>query len=193
MKLHSMIIDNFLSDAEGVRAHALKQVFEDITSPMDGVVYPDISLALPPLTAWEMKFKLQSLVRANISKHVEFMRVSKKGVKAPHQAHSDTVMAEYTALVYLSRNEDCKDGATSVLSHVSGMDRHPGTDDAFKIWERDTNVYDQWIVDSRCPMRFNRLYLIRSDLYHRAEPVDGFGNSLENGRLVLTMFFDTEK
>ncbi|MFQ5347644.1 MAG: hypothetical protein ACE5ED_07350 [Rhodothalassiaceae bacterium] len=36
-------------------------------------------------------------------------------------------------------------------------------------------------------MRFNRLVLLRPWLWHTAGP--GFGNSLENGRLVYLMFY----
>ena len=37
------------------------------------------------------------------------------------------------------------------------------------------------------PMRYNRLVLLRPWLWHTAGP--GFGDNLENGRLVYLMFF----
>jgi hypothetical protein len=37
------------------------------------------------------------------------------------------------------------------------------------------------------PMRFNRLLLLRPWLWHTAGP--GFGQTLEDGRLVYLMFF----
>jgi hypothetical protein len=37
------------------------------------------------------------------------------------------------------------------------------------------------------PMRFNRLVLLRPWLWHTSGP--GFGDSVENGRLVYLMFF----
>jgi hypothetical protein len=37
------------------------------------------------------------------------------------------------------------------------------------------------------PMRFNRLVLLQPHYWHTAGP--GFGDSVENGRLVYLMFF----
>ena len=37
------------------------------------------------------------------------------------------------------------------------------------------------------PMRFNRLVLLQPHYWHTAGP--GFGDSLENGRLIYLMFF----
>jgi hypothetical protein len=39
----------------------------------------------------------------------------------------------------------------------------------------------------RVPMRFNRLLLLRPWFWHTAGP--GFGDNLDNGRLVYLMFF----
>jgi len=39
----------------------------------------------------------------------------------------------------------------------------------------------------RRPMRFNRLILLQPHYWHTAGP--GFGDSLENGRLIYVMFF----
>jgi len=44
-----------------------------------------------------------------------------------------------------------------------------------------------WETTMTVPMRFNRLVLLRPWLWHTAGR--GFGDSLENGRLVYLMFF----
>lgn len=45
----------------------------------------------------------------------------------------------------------------------------------------------KWEMTMRVPMRYNRLILLRPWLWHTAG--QGFGDCLENGRLVYLMFF----
>jgi hypothetical protein len=49
---------------------------------------------------------------------------------------------------------------------------------------RDRSKWDRTLA---VPMRFNRLVLLQPQYWHTAGP--GFGDSVENGRLVFLMFF----
>ena len=56
-----------------------------------------------------------------------------------------------------------------------------------KILEKDAGDRSKWELLTTVPMRFNRLVLLRPWLWHTSGP--GFGNSVENGRLIYVMFF----
>ena len=55
------------------------------------------------------------------------------------------------------------------------------------IIEKDSLDDSKWERNMSVPMRFNRLLLLRPWLWHTAGP--GFGDRIENGRLVYLMFF----
>lgn len=195
MDLYSLILDSFLDDFEEFRKHAITRSYAGVTNPSDNVFYPDISIDIPINIQDEIMGKLYVAMSPYIEKgqylhpRVMFMRLSKEGVHVPHQAHTDAVMGQYTFLLYLNAKEDCK-GGTTVLKHKDGMDRDPKTPDQAAVWKRDMNIYNQWEIVGNCEMQPNRGFIIRSELFHRAEPPGGFGNSNNNGRLVLTCFFD---
>jgi len=106
----------------------------------------------------------------------------------------------WSGILYLSRPEDCS-GGTEFFRHVpTGTDRAPvsaeelralGYDsfDAMRMGlvEKDSLDDSKWERTMEVPMRFNRLVLLRPWLWHTAGP--GFGDSLENGRLIFVMFF----
>ncbi len=58
-----------------------------------------------------------------------------------------------------------------------------------EIIEKDSSDDAKWELTMRVPMRFNRLILLRPWLWHTAGPA--FGDSMENGRLVYLMFFES--
>lgn len=196
MKIHSVIIDDFLYDAEDFRKYAVKRSYSGVTNPQDGVVYPDVTIDIPEEIKLEITEKL-SLICGTLTQDyavkvhpkVMFMRLSKKGVHVPNQAHTDKNIADYTLLLYLNVDEECQ-GGTDILEHIEGMKIHPQNEEEKVIWEKDANIPEQWVKVGFCPMKFNRAFLLRSDLFHRAQPVGGFGKTNEDGRLVLTVFFN---
>lgn len=187
MKLHSIIIDDFFDSPFLIRAHAMSNEYADQLSP-DGVTYPDISIEIPEDIKAEFKTKLEALVGGKIKEFTPFLRLSRQGVPVPHQAHTDAILGQWTALVYLNRPEHCI-GGTSLLQHVSGMDTHPETPEQEALWRQDTNDPTKWLSVGGCAMKFNRLFMVDGRLFHRAEPIGGFGDSKDNGRLVMVAFF----
>jgi hypothetical protein len=55
------------------------------------------------------------------------------------------------------------------------------------ILDKDALDRSKWELTMTVPMRFNRLVLLQPHYWHTSGP--GFGNSVENGRLVYLMFF----
>jgi hypothetical protein len=117
------------------------------------------------------------------------MRLSLADVPVPHQAHTDTVMGDFSMMLYMNRAEHCQ-GGTSLVRHVTGMDTDPIDEESQKVWLRDTNIPEMWTPYTRCEMRTNRAFIFRANLMHRAEPLGGFGTDATNGRLVMTAFFN---
>jgi hypothetical protein len=172
-----LVIDNFLPDYDSFRGEAIKSSFAGEINPLDGVMYPDISIAIPDGVRSLIIFRLIEIY-GEIKAGLMFMRLTTKNTDtAPHQAHHDLIMGEYTCLLYMSEG-----GGTSILGHIEGEVTE-------ELWARDTNIYDRWVIKEMIPMKHNRLVVFPSGWMHRAEPVGGFGDCAENGRLVLTFFF----
>lgn len=183
---HSLVIDHFLPDLQGWREWADTATYEDVVNPLDGVSYPGICKDVP---AYGTRKRLESVMGSAVRINTIFTRLSLAGVPVPHQAHTDAVMGQFSLMVYLNRAEHCR-GGTSLVRHVNGMDRNPLDEEQRMTWERDTNIPEMWKPYSMCNMQPNRAFIFQADLMHRAEPIGGFGDSPENGRLVLTAFFD---
>ena len=175
-------IRNFLSDFESFRKHATSQSYAGETNPYDGVFYPDISTGIPEEIQAEIVQKLEARLGIKIKVGLMFMRLMTSHTPTPpHQAHHDKIMGRYTGLLYINEGE----GGTSLLSH-----KEYGVDVPDEVWHRDTNRYDAWDIVDFVRIEPNKMTIIDSDHWHRAEPVQGFGDSPSDGRLVLTVFFD---
>lgn len=172
--------DGFLPSYNLLREYANRAEFKDIESPVDGVVYPGICAEVP--VAIEVESELCRLF-GDVDIQTMFMRLSTEDAKAPHGAHTDSVMGDYSLMLYMG-----DEGGTEFLQHECGMATNPTTQEQEKLWQQDTNQPDKWQVINQCRMRQNRACVFRSDRFHRASP--SYGNNPANGRLVLSAFFN---
>lgn len=171
------ILDNFFEDYAGVLEHVQSLSYKGEVNPVDGVMYPYINTNIPSPR------EVFKYTKGGFS----FLRLSPEGVKAPHQVHTDSVMGKRTLLIYLCEGE----GGTSLVKHrETGAFSNPETPEEQALWERDHNSYDAWDIYRYFEIKPNRAVSFPSNLFHRAEPIEGFGNNAENGRLVLTCFYD---
>jgi len=118
------------------------------------------------------------------------------------KVHIDS--AHWSGILYLSRPEDCR-GGTEFFRHIrTNSDRAPTTAEELRAYgystgaeahkdivEQDSLDDSKWEMIMQVPMRFNRLVLLRPWLWHTASP--GFGDSIENGRLIYVMFFESAR
>jgi len=107
--------------------------------------------------------------------------------------------SQWSGILYLSRPQDCRVGTRFFRHKRTGTDRAPITAteaqamgfasvaEACADVLRDEMKMSAWEQTFEIPMRFNRLVLLRPWLWHTSTP--GFGNSVENGRLIQVMFF----
>jgi len=194
---HLFIIDDFLRNADAVRAEAIS-----LNYSIDG--------RFPGLNSVE-KIRIEGLdqvisnivrepVRAPWAKDFSHAscRLALASDDQPGRIHVD--QSHWSGILYLSRPEDCR-GGTEFYRHLpTGFDRVPMDQESLEaagyssydemkadILERDALDRSKWELTMTVPMRFNRLVLLQPHYWHTSGP--GFGNSAENGRLVYVMFF----
>lgn len=181
--------DDFFPDFEAVREWADNAEYREFKNPVDGVVYPGINVAIPPWLHEQVQQGLELKTGHKPDIKYMFTRLSVRGNKAPHQAHTDSTMGGFSLMVYLNRDADCRGGTSIVRHKESGMFSNPKDQIEEYLWKRDTNKPEKWEILDMCWMAPNRACVFPAQLMHRAEPVGGFGTGPQDGRLVLTAFF----
>jgi hypothetical protein len=194
---HVFVIDDFLSNPDAVRQEALSLNYA-------------VQGRFPGLNSVE-KIRLQGLenvvsalvrepVRAPWTKDFSHgsCRLALAKDDQPGRIHID--QSHWSGILYLSRPEDCQ-GGTEFYRHIrTGTDRVPMDPEGLKrigyssyeelqhdILDKDALDRSQWELTYTVPMRFNRLVLLQPHYWHTSGA--GFGDSIENGRLVYLMFF----
>lgn len=192
------IIDDFLPDPDAFRARALQLTYSKVGNfpgrdSMEKLVIDRLDDAVssimrqPFVADWPVDFA-----------HAKCrLTLASDNDKVP-AVHVDP--SNLSGILYLSRPEDCR-GGTDFFRHVrTGTDRVPMTPPELKaigyssyadmtreIIAEDGKDRSKWELAMTVPMRFNRLVLLQPQYWHTSGP--GFGDSVENGRLVYLMFF----
>lgn len=178
--------DHFFRDIEATRARILDGEFVDIANPFDGAVYPAIRSDIPAEVAHEMASGIEFFMgRPPVIKAI-FSRATYEGLVAENKIHSDVVMGTYAAHAYLSREWPAGAGTSFWTNKTAGMLHKPSLD----VSTIRTNHIEDWDRYLLVQAAFNRMVIHRGDAWHLAEPIGGWGKTPEDGRLVLTAFFD---
>lgn len=197
--MHSslLVVDDFLDNAEGLRAAALR-----LTYPAQQGAFPGRN-SLERINIEGLADEVSHLVGEPLrpidplESHGK-CRITLAADTGRAKVHIDH--SHWSGILYLSRPEDGK-GGTDFFRHLAtNSDRAPMYEEGLghmgfasyeemhrAIIEKDSLDDSKWERNMTVPMRFNRLLLLRPWLWHTAGP--GFGDSLENGRLVYLMFF----
>lgn len=197
MRTSLIVVDDFLDNAEAMRAAALQ------------LTYPDQQGAFPGRNSLE-RINLQGLeqqVSQIVGERLTPLPPPQSHAKCRITLAQDEGRARvhidqgyWSGILYLSRPEDCQ-GGTNFFRHIpTNSDRAPEDGSALarmgfssyedmhrEIIEKDSLDQTKWERTMEVPMRFNRLVLLRPWLWHTAGP--GFGETIEDGRLVYLMFF----
>ena len=194
---HLFVIDDFLRNAEAVRAEALKLRYAV------GGRYPGLN-SVESLKIAGLDEVISNIVREPVRAPWDkdfshgHCRVALASDDQPGRIHID--QSHWSGILYLSRPEDCQ-GGTEFYRHVrTGTDRVPMDQPNLEkigyssyeelqhdILDKDALDRSKWELTMTVPMRFNRLLLLQPHYWHTSGP--GFGDSLENGRLIYVMFF----
>ena len=197
---HVIIIDDFLRDPHAMRNQALGLKYavggrypglnstEKINIPQLNDIVSQLVYE-PVRTPWTPDFSHGSC-RVSLASHNQESQ--------PPRIHID--QSHWSGILYLSLPENCQ-GGTEFFRHIpTGTDHVPLTPEALKktgyasyddfraqVLDKDALDRSKWELSMTVPMRFNRLVLLQAQYWHTSGP--GFGDSLENGRLVYLMFF----
>lgn len=192
-----IIADDFLQNAADIRDLALRLTYP----PQDGA-FPGRN-SLERITIDGLVPQVSRMVGEPLrlldppQSHAK-CRLTLAADKGRAKVHIDK--SHWSGILYLSRPEDCRGGTDFFRHRRTGTERGPTSFEELHamgyasleemhrdIIETDSNDDSAWERTMRVPMRFNRLVLLRPWLWHTAG--EGFGDRLENGRLVYLMFF----
>lgn len=202
MKRSIIIVDNFYSNPDEVRQVALKSKYPE----PDGHTYPGKN-SEEYYYPTEVHQKFETILNRKLIAFSEngYFRSSLKDDTFKQNIHVDP-HSEFGAVCYLNTPEQCVDeGGTSFWIHnKTKMEKCPIDSEVAKLWGYSseyeawwTTVYGEgldrkkWTRYLLSPMRYNRLVIFRSDLWHSHNC--NFGDCLENGRLVQLFFFNPTK
>lgn len=200
-----IIVDNFLEDPHGFRKAALNLDYPELNTKKG---YPGRNssqcIQIPGLEQ-----EISRLVGENLKAKTDAghgrARITLRGDEGAANVHIDP--GYWSGILYLSLPEHCR-GGTDFFRHKAtqterallepedlaalGVTTVEAANEKFNaILTSDTHKMNEWELIMRVPMRFNRLLLLRPWLWHTASP--GFGDRLENGRLIYLLFFDASK
>ena len=191
------VIDDFLRNPHEVRAQALSLKYSV------GGRYPGLNSA-QKLRIEGLDQVISMLVREPVRapwtddfSHGS-CRVALASDEQEARIHID--QSHWSGILYLSRPEDCQGGTEFFRHRRTNSDRVPMDAESLKaagystyeelqkdILDKDALDRSKWEHTMTVPMRFNRLVLLQPHYWHTAGP--GFGDTLENGRLIYLMFF----
>jgi hypothetical protein len=201
MQTSLIVVDDFFDDADSVRNAALR-----LTYPPQQGVFPGRN-SVERLTIQGLDRSISSLVGEPVravnplQSHCK-CRITLADDAGTGHVHIDP--AYWSGILYLSRPEDCRGGTEFFRHKATGTDRAPyddaeaagygfasGREMVNEIIGRDGKNPAAWKPSMTVPMRFNRLVLLRPWLWHTAG--EKFGDSMQNGRLVLLFFFESAR
>lgn len=201
MQTSLIVVDDFFDDGPAVREAALR-----LTYPAQSSVYPGRN-SVERLTIAGLDESVSHLVGEPVravnplQSHCK-CRITLANDVGTARVHIDA--AYWAGIVYLSRPQDCRGGTEFFRHKATGTDRAPYDDAEAAQWgfSKGRAMVDAliggdgmneaaWEPTMTVPMRFNRLLLLRPWLWHTAG--ENFGDSMENGRLVLLFFFESAR
>ena len=198
MHVTHLIVDDFLPHPDAVRRAALSLSYPE---PSEPTYFPgrnaDRALPIQGVDTIVSNLVGEHLKPAPGTSHLK-PRLALEGDAGLGGIHVDN--AHWSGILYLSPNA-CAQGGTSFHRNLEtdtenapvfpGEAEKMGLSHPSEVWEKivfpDQHREEAWETTMVIPMRFNRLALFRSYLWHNAGP--GFGTAPETGRLILPLFY----
>lgn len=198
MQTNLIVIDDFLQNADQLREVGLQLSYPDIPGYFPGRNSME-RINVDGLTELASHAAGERLAPVGGDYSHGKFRIALEGDKGEGDIHFD-FRATWSGVLFLNRPEDCQGGTEFYRHKATGTLQAPNTqaelnamgfgdyDELITRIVREDGVHrDRWELEMKVPMRFNRLVLFNSWLWHTAGP--SFGNSLQNGRFIYLMFF----
>ncbi len=197
-----IVVDDFYKNPNEVRNFALNAKYPKQDAD-DDYTYPGRN-TLNGFYSKEIHQRFEDILQEELipSQPNGYFRISLKNDTHRQDIHVDPGW-KWGAVLYMSKPEDCvPEGGTSFWRHNNlNWEGCPRTDDEAKVYGYPsykeawwTTVYgdglnrSKWTRYFLCPMKFNRLVIFKTHLWHSHNY--NFGDNLENGRLVQLFFFN---
>jgi len=195
-----IVIDDFLDHVDELRHKAIKASYETYNErtyfPGNNSKQPYYVDGLDRLVS---NLVGESLTPSPSTSHAKF-RIALDGDEGKGGVHIDN--CQWSGILYLTKDDDCQGGTDFYKHKRLNADRAPlnsnelrrmGIESFESFWHdyllKDGTNFNKWELTTHIPMKYNRLVLFRPWLFHNAGP--SFGTSLENGRLVYPLFYNS--
>lgn len=198
-KTNIIVVDNFYDDPEKIRKIALNSKYPE---PSNGYTYPGKN-SEGNYYPNSLHKKIEVLLQRDLvpAKPNGYFRISLEKDSFEQDIHVDPIW-DWGGVLYLSDPKDTipeagtsfwkhKDLEMERLSKTTSQSRHYGYPTPNEQWKSliysdglDRTKWERYFL---CPMKYNRLVIFDSNLWHSHNV--NFGTTLENGRLVQLFFF----
>ncbi len=193
-----VVVEDFYNNPLEVRSAALSLGFPEHRGPR---TFPGRNSA-GPVVSPALDQAVSAIVGEPLRGHPAetsfhgYCRATLEGEESRYLVHVDPSNLWWVGVCYLSLPEHCRGGTTFYRHRALGLDRTPtrqeeiaalGLPGVAELLARDGRDPTAWEELMTVPMRFNRAIFYRPWLWHSAGP--GFGDSVENGRMVQVFSF----
>lgn len=198
MKPSFLVVDDFVTDPEGVRQSALAAglgTWRPNKGEVGSSVYDGMGF-------WgkhaEILRRLSMALGSPVFPNSLFFRVTNKGTEKAY-VHSDRESGNWTCVTYLSHHSEGVSGTGFFRHRELGLTEMPTFSEMKErgIFEQLKSEMvdgsdDVWEQIDFVRGVFNRAVIFRAPLFHARFPKNGFGESSEDGRLVHVTHFERE-
>lgn len=190
-----LVVDDFCEDVDLVR-QSLLRAGTGTWLPNKGEVGSSV---YEGMGFWgdhaPMLRSLMGATRAVCVPNSMFFRVTNKGMEKAY-IHSDRMSGAHTCIAYLSEHEGEETG-TAFYKHIpTGLTEMPNFYDMheqgiLEELKQDMVSRDpaKWEQVGFVAGKYNRALIFKAPLFHSRFPIDGIGDSNDNGRLIWATHF----
>lgn len=187
--------DDFFPHLEELRKWARNTGLETLKGP-DGEFYSNVA-KLPTNTAQDFEALLGEHVGRPVRLDYSGIRFDYAG--EVHDIHADSAYSEYAFVLYLNPPEQCKGGTAFWRNKKYGWTALPTERDVRRIGKSPRRILKElceqaedelnWERVHTADMKTNRLITYPTAQFHSRWPLEGFGTTREDGRLVAVGFY----
>lgn len=181
-----IVVDDFLDSPDYVRSIGVYADFSDVVGPVDGVAYKRVA----PYRLNEVVEKLSYVLGREIDLFGMAFRLNYAGELPNNEIHADLGWGKYAAVIYLAEPPEGTESGTAFWKHHTGHERvQAGQLDVLRDVEADWHDVSKWEQTKFVSAKYNSAIIYKSELFHSRWPFEAFGNSPEDGRLIVVVFF----
>lgn len=195
MKHILSVFDNFSPNLLKFRQQVLGAGFGTQKGP-DGADYTGIC----KVDDKELSDGIGQAIHHQIVPKLSCFRLNVEGDKLHSFIHSDDICAQYASVLYMNL-PGTEQGGTAFWKHTGlNIDAMPSAQDiqacAYRpdwfcgMMQKEWNDLSYWQQAGFVGMKWNRLLVYPTSMFHSRYPFEPFGTTPQDGRLIWVCFFD---